>query len=542
MHDSVIADKLHNGPRNATYTSPNIQNSLLNVLGNAIRKKICSEVREAGAYSILCNETKDCSKQEQLSLMVRYVDNKAVIHEHFLTYMEVKDLDAKSLTGYIVSALETYCLDPKLIVSQGYDGASVMSGSCTGVQTRLKEVAPHATYIHCYAHSLNLVLVDCAKAIPHAAEFFCLMESLYVFIAATKAHAIFMSKQHDLHPTKQPLQLQKLSDTRWSCRYRAVNALCRTYDSLLATLHDISESNDHSKAVEARGFLHHVEKFSFIVSLITFDRILSCTKSLSDQLQSVQIDLSSAANLVQATKSVIEEYRTDEFWDKVYHYAKDVAELHSIEVESVCQSRRKKHSTRLSECVILESTEHREPLSASDIYKTSLYYPVLDVFLAELSQRFDQKNLDLMRAIQACHPQSENFLNLSTLQPLIDTYDLQVDALTVETTLAKQTLQGKDLNCINDVFLALTSLDCAFPVLIKLLRIALTIAVNTAQCERAFSTLKRVKSYLRPTMNEQRLSDLAILSIERELSSNVSLDYVVTEFSGVDGNRRILLY
>ena len=71
----------------------------------------------------------------------------------------------------------------------------------------------------------------------------------------------------------------------------------------MATLHDISESNDHLKAVEARSFLHHVAKFRFIVSLITFDRILSCTNSLSDQLQSVQIDLSSAANLVQATKN-----------------------------------------------------------------------------------------------------------------------------------------------------------------------------------------------------------------------------------------------
>jgi len=91
----------------------------------------------------------------------------------------------------------------------------------------------------------------------------------------------------------------------------------------------------------------------------------------------------------------------------------------------------------------------------------------------------------------------------------------------------------------NNVFLAL---DCAFPELIKLLRTALTIAVNTAQCERAFSTLKRVKSYLQSTMNEQRLSDLAILSIERILSSNVSLDDVATQFYCVDGNRRILLY
>ena len=50
---------------------------------------------------------------------------------------------------------------------------------------------------------------------------------------------------------------------------------------------------------------------------------------------------------------------TDQFWEKVYCYAKDIAELHSIEVESICQSRRKKHPTRLSECVILESTGHR---------------------------------------------------------------------------------------------------------------------------------------------------------------------------------------
>lgn len=81
VHDSVAAaDKLHNGPRNATYTSQNIQNSLLNILGNMNRKKICSKVREAGAYSILCDETKEYSKQENFSLIVRCVDNKAVIH------------------------------------------------------------------------------------------------------------------------------------------------------------------------------------------------------------------------------------------------------------------------------------------------------------------------------------------------------------------------------------------------------------------------------------------------------------------------------
>lgn len=59
--------------------------------------------------------------------------------------------------------------------------------------------------VHCYAHTLNLVLVDSVKHLPSAGEFFCLLERLYVFISTTKAHAVFMKKQIDLHPV---LQLQ----------------------------------------------------------------------------------------------------------------------------------------------------------------------------------------------------------------------------------------------------------------------------------------------------------------------------------------------
>ena len=69
----------------------------------------------------------------------------------------------------------------------------------------------------------------------------------------------------------------------------------------------------------------------------------------------------------------------------------------------------------------------------------------------------------------------------------------------------------------------------------------MTICVNTAHCERSFSALKRIKTYLRSTMKEQRLADLAILSIERELSSSISLNEVVNIFQGEDHNRRITL-
>ena len=63
---------------------------------------------------------------------------------------------------------------------QNYDGASVMSGHLSGVQAQIRKLTTKALYFHCYCHRLNLVIVDCIKSVPAAAEFFVLLEALYV--------------------------------------------------------------------------------------------------------------------------------------------------------------------------------------------------------------------------------------------------------------------------------------------------------------------------------------------------------------------------
>lgn len=35
----------------------------------------------------MVDETKDLSKQEQMSIVVRYVNTEGILHEHFLTYI-----------------------------------------------------------------------------------------------------------------------------------------------------------------------------------------------------------------------------------------------------------------------------------------------------------------------------------------------------------------------------------------------------------------------------------------------------------------------
>ena len=375
-------------------------------------------------------------------------------------------------------------------MSQGYDGASVISGRCSGVQERIREVVPQARYIHCYAHDLNLALVDCVRNNRDANEFFALLQVLYVFVSTSKVHVIFMQKQKDLHPDKQPRQQKKLSDTRWACRYSAINAICYTFDALLVTLEDISSGSDRSKAVEARGLLHQVKNFKFLLSLIIFDRVLSCTNSLSEQLQDQKINLSKAADLVLATTETLQEFPEQKSWEHLYGYAKSVAELRGIDTTTHSNEQRScQLPRRLEDVFVLESTGSRHIATSLEQYKVDLYYPVLDSFLAEINHRFTSQNVQLMKAIQACSPHSNNFLDPESLTTISEAYCLDGDSIRIE---ARRSLREKEMDDLSDVICELYPLKSAFPTIFKLLHIALTIVVSTAECERSFSALKRI--------------------------------------------------
>ncbi|GFW47670.1 hypothetical protein TNCV_2828621 [Trichonephila clavipes] len=55
----------------------------------------------------------------------------------------------------------------------------------------------------------------------------------------------------------------------------------------------------------------------------------------------------------------------------------------------------------------------------------------------------------------------------------------------------------------------------------------LTVPVSTASVERSFSKLKLIKTYLRSTMSQERLSALSVLSIEAEIAASVSYDIIL---------------
>lgn len=56
-----------------------------------------------------------------------------------------------------------------------------------------------------------------------------------------------------------------------------------------------------------------------------------------------------------------------------------------------------------------------------------------------------------------------------------------------------------------------------FPTVYRLLQVLITLPVTTASSETSFSSLRRLKTYLRNTTGENRLNGLAVINIHRDL-------------------------
>jgi hypothetical protein len=72
--------------------------------------------------------------------------------------VHLNDVTASALATTIIQCIMTFGLDLEMLVGQGSDGAAVMSGQFRGVHTIILEKYPKAQFIHCAAHTLNLVL------------------------------------------------------------------------------------------------------------------------------------------------------------------------------------------------------------------------------------------------------------------------------------------------------------------------------------------------------------------------------------------------
>ena len=98
-----------------------------------------------------------------------------------------------------------------------------MSEKYSGLHKKIQDVTPHAYYMHCASHNLNLVLKDAMGAVTGTRQFYDTIESVYNFFGHSVVRWQKLQNVHDRFCSN--LTLKALNPTRWSGRCDAVYAL-----------------------------------------------------------------------------------------------------------------------------------------------------------------------------------------------------------------------------------------------------------------------------------------------------------------------------
>lgn len=143
-----------------------------------VQGKITEQLAKSdiGLFCLKCDKTRDASNVENMSVCLRFVvDGKPV--EHLLGIVALKAVDAKSITSEILNELRAQNIDPNTMISQCYDGASVMSGCMGEVQKLISDELKRAVpYVHCFNHRLHLVVVHSMNRVSQVKQFFSICE------------------------------------------------------------------------------------------------------------------------------------------------------------------------------------------------------------------------------------------------------------------------------------------------------------------------------------------------------------------------------
>jgi len=337
---------LQNAPKNAKYTSPDVQKEILNIYARKVQISIREEIGNS-KFCIMVDESRDESKKEQMAIVVRFVNKGGIIKERFLDLIHVKDTAALTLKDSICAVLSDNNLSVRDIRGQGYDGASNMRGEWNGLKALILSECPYAYYIQCMAHQLQLALVAASREAHEVHNFFQHAISIINVVSASSkrndellakqaeqiAHEIELGELDTGRGANQMGSLQRPGDTRWSSHYKSIHSLKKMFGATISVLPSIE--NDCSikrfSRRDAAGALHIIHTFDFVFVLLLMENIMKITEVLCQTLQKKSIGILNAMDSVSNTKVLLRDLRNDG-WDPLLNEVMDFCGKHEVEI------------------------------------------------------------------------------------------------------------------------------------------------------------------------------------------------------------------
>ncbi|XP_047320218.1 zinc finger MYM-type protein 1-like [Impatiens glandulifera] len=229
----------------------------------------------------MVDEARDSSVKEQMGVVLRYVNKKGCVIERFLAVVHVSDTTAESLKKAIDALFMKHGLSLSKLRGQGYDGASNMRGEFKGLKSLILQENPHAMYVHCFSHQLQLVLVAVAEDNIIVSELFAYVTMIVNTSGAScKRRDQLRMLQHEKivaelengeiltgRGKNQETNLTRPVDTRWGSHYLTLLRLCSMWSSVQEVL--INVVNDASSSANrgtANGLLKKMNDYEFDIA------------------------------------------------------------------------------------------------------------------------------------------------------------------------------------------------------------------------------------------------------------------------------------
>ncbi|XP_008178902.1 52 kDa repressor of the inhibitor of the protein kinase-like [Acyrthosiphon pisum] len=305
----------------------------------------------------------------------------------------------------------------------------------------------------------------------------------------------------------------------WVERYNSIETFNEFFPAIIYCLEEMITWKDIDTSSKANQLLLALQSSEFNVALSILNHIFQYTQSLCKYLQSKNIDLVVAVNHINLVKnqlSCIRENATTEF-NKLFIDINKRLNDFELTIEMPRLAKRQKYR---------DNIPTKDP---EEYFRITLFLPFLDSFVQQLNDRF-VNHQNIISGFQMFVKSSE--FDEEKLRELVEFYAKDVDdfdRVKSETILWNRYLTDSNKQ-YNSVIQILNECNPdLFPNIYKLLQILITLPITSCEAERSFSTLKRIKSYLRNSTSERRLNGLAALNIHYEVS--VTPEEVISHLS-----------
>ena len=558
-----------------TFLSNDIQTKLIDIISKEIISVLTNMISDCMAWALIADTTPDVSKDEQLSICVRIVGRDGSISEHLLFCLRVSSTTSTELFKSIRGQLEEHGIQFDNLVAQTYDGASNMSGKYNGLQQLVKEVAGEKVlFVHCYAHTLNLVLSDVASASLEIGQLFDCLQKLYVIFSKSQPIGEVFKKYQE-EAGLPVLAVKRINTVRWNAREFSLDLFLKRYDCIQRTLYKVSidQKFDTEKRSTASSLHETFSTKNFLACAYLFREIFATTGPLSRLLQSVNIDFGKALSLIDSSLAQLIKLR-DSPENVIGLVDKDFVNTSWKEKRIVRRrlmpgetSRDEPHQTAEMTwranvfCVAIDSVisgiknrfeKSRHVLEAFDIFSPNKFksfsrrYKTCTSITKDIAKFCDTYAIDQDLCAKELYSFANSFHRFSISSNSISTTtnddnDIEDDTdfeneIEAECFVNNNDGDDNDEETVNeptfiDCFQLLTNetykLYDAYPILRRVYAIIVAIPISSSSAERSFSTLKRIKTRLRSSMLQGRLQGLMLMSNERKILSSLKNERIV---------------